>query len=207
LKERGREGPFAEGGEGAHGIVPHDDDSTGEVEFPSCGLQGEGPGMGLPADLVLHVVRVRERADHDLALAVVPPTEQEAPSVEGRVPGDHGDAGRAGFASEEGGVERAGDQGPETATREGEVLKDAPDEGGGLVRNRGDVDRPIAIGLGLSSQDRGEEGHEREDVRKAARVVLDAAPQGGEVVSGGSGGSKEGLQAGSEAELLLGRDR
>ena len=89
-----------EGGKGANGVIPHDDDSAGEVELPGGGLQGRGPCMGLSADLVLHVIRVGKRANHYLAVAVVPPTEQEAPPVEGRVPGDDGNAGRTRFAGE-----------------------------------------------------------------------------------------------------------
>ncbi len=71
-----------------------------------------------------HVVRVGEGADKDLAIAVVPPAQDHAPVVKGGIPRDGGDAGRAGFAREEGCVERARDEKPEGAAAEGVFAAD-----------------------------------------------------------------------------------
>jgi hypothetical protein len=82
LGEGGGEAAFAEGGERAQRVVAHDDDGLGKVELGSGGLEGEDPGMSLPADLVLHVGRVGEGAHDGLAVAIGPPAKDHAPAVE-----------------------------------------------------------------------------------------------------------------------------
>ena len=78
LEEGGGEAAFAEGGEGAQRVVAHDDDGLGEVELCSS----EDPGVGLPADLVLHIGRVGEGAYNGLAVAICPPAKDHTPAVE-----------------------------------------------------------------------------------------------------------------------------
>ncbi len=83
-----------------------------KVNIPGGRLQGEDSGEGLAADLVHHVVRVGERADDDFAVLIVPPAEEQAPTVEGGVPSKRSDAGRAGLVSQESNVQGAGYERP-----------------------------------------------------------------------------------------------
>ena len=113
LKERRGATALLESREGSRGVVAEDDHSVREVEFESSRVEGEYTREGLPADLVTHVVRVRQGADDDLALAVGPPSKDHAPAVQGGVPGDDDDVGVASFARKKGRVQGAGDKGPE----------------------------------------------------------------------------------------------
>ncbi len=77
-------------------------------------------------------------------IPVVPPADDRPPMEGGRVPGDDSDVGVAGFASQEGGVERAGNKGPEGAAHDRIVLEHAadkqrrlPDDGWERVRSAG----------------------------------------------------------------------
>ncbi len=100
LEERRGEAALSEGSEGPCGIVAEDDHGVRAVEFEGGRVESEDTGEGLLADLVTHVVRVRQGADDDLALTVGPPAEDHAPAVQGGVPGDDGDVGIAGIARE-----------------------------------------------------------------------------------------------------------
>ena len=73
LEESGLEAALSEGGEGADGVVSHDDDGVAHVDLAGGGLDGQNPGEGLAADLVAHIVRVGKGADNGLAVAIVPP--------------------------------------------------------------------------------------------------------------------------------------
>ena len=55
-------------------------------------------------------------------------------------------------------MERAGYQGPKAAAREVGVLEGTPGEGSSLVRDWWDIGQPVAVGLGLRTEYRGEEG-------------------------------------------------
>jgi hypothetical protein len=85
LQEGGGEADLAEGGEGPDQIVAQDDYGVGEIDFGRSGAEGENAPEGLPADLVLHVVRVRQGSDDNLAVPVVPPPEDSASAVESHV--------------------------------------------------------------------------------------------------------------------------
>ena len=74
--------------------------------------------------------------------------------MKGGVPRDCGDAGRAGFVSEEGRLERARDERPEGAAAEGVFTAD---EDSCLV---GQGDGAVVVGLVLRADDGGDEGDE-----------------------------------------------
>ncbi len=80
--------PFSEGRERGDTVVSHDDPGVGQVELPRSSLEGKNAAERLPADLVLHVVRVWEGADDDLAVRVSCGADAGPPAVEGGVPGD-----------------------------------------------------------------------------------------------------------------------
>ncbi len=91
--------------------------------------------------------------------------------MKGGVPRDGGDAGRAGFAREEGRVERARDERPEGAAAEGVFFEDAADEDRSLVDGGGQGDGAVVAGLILRADDGGDEGHKGQDVGYAGGVV------------------------------------
>jgi hypothetical protein len=104
LKEGRGEAAFAEGGQGADGVVSENDGGAKEVDFEGRRIEGEDPSESFAADLVAHVLRVGKGADNDFAIPVVPPAQDHAPPMQGGIPRDDGDVRGAGFASEEGSV-------------------------------------------------------------------------------------------------------
>ncbi len=132
-----------QGGEGADGVVAHDDGGVAprsrrlisreaaSMERTPAGSHGGLGGACCPC---------REGC---------PPTQNHAPSVKGGVPRDGGDAGRAGFTREEGRVKRARDERPEGAAAEGVFFEDAADEDSGLVDGGGQGDSAVVVGLVL----------------------------------------------------------
>ncbi len=74
--------------------------------------------------------------------------------------------GGAGFSSEKGSVEGAGDEGPQGAAAGGEVLQDPANEHGRLVNGGREArgDDAVEFRVGLGADDGGEESGEGEDV-------------------------------------------
>ena len=99
LQEGRRSAALPEGGEGPDRVVAHDDPRGGEIDLLGSRGEGEHTPKGLPADLMVHVVRVREGTNDDLAGRVGPPAEDKAPAVDGGVPGDDGHTSSTGVAS------------------------------------------------------------------------------------------------------------
>jgi hypothetical protein len=93
LQEGQRGAALPEGCKGLYSVVAHQDPSVREVHFYGGGFKGEDSAEGLTANLVKHVVRVREGADDDLAGGVGPPAEDHAPTVDRGVPSDDDDSG------------------------------------------------------------------------------------------------------------------
>ena len=62
------------------------------------------------------------------------------------------------------------------------ILEDPADEDGRLRDGGGKGDSAVGVEFALGAEDGGEECHERADVRETGGVVLDPAPQGGEVM-------------------------
>ncbi len=79
------------------------------------------------------------------------PPEGCAPAVQGGVPGDNDDVGGAGFPSEEGSVEGAGDERPHGAGAGGEVLLDPADEHGGLAGGGWEGNDAVEVRVGLGA--------------------------------------------------------
>ncbi len=65
LQEARRRAALPMGGEGSDGVLAHHDPGVREVKFSGGGFKGEDPSEGLSANLVEHVVRVREGAGDD----------------------------------------------------------------------------------------------------------------------------------------------
>ncbi len=79
LQERGGSAALPESRQSTDSVVAHDDPGLSQVNFASSGVKGEDAPEGLPQDLMLHVVRVREGSDDDFA---VPPAEDRTPAVD-----------------------------------------------------------------------------------------------------------------------------
>jgi hypothetical protein len=72
LEKSGGEAAFVQGREGADGVVALDDGGVAEVDLEGGGLNGEYSS---------DVVRVREGADKEFAVEVVPPAQDHVPAV------------------------------------------------------------------------------------------------------------------------------
>ena len=79
-KEGGGKTAPAQGRQCADGVVAKDNPRVGEVDFESSGLESELASEGLPADLVFHVLGMREGANDDLAGLVSPPAKGHPPA-------------------------------------------------------------------------------------------------------------------------------
>ncbi len=66
----------------SNSVVAHDDPGLSQVNFASRSVEGEDTPEGFPQDLVLHVVRVRERSHDDHAFRARPPAEDRTPAVD-----------------------------------------------------------------------------------------------------------------------------
>ena len=152
----------------------------------------------------MHVVRVREGADDDLAGRVGPPAEHEAPAMNGGVPRDDYDASGTSVSGHEGVEEGAGDGWPQGPARLGVVLENSADEHGGFGDDGGQEDRRVVHRLAVSADDRGEESDERQDVGQPGGVVLDATAEGGKLRQRSLAAKEKVLEAFGKAGLLLG---
>jgi hypothetical protein len=126
-----------------------------------------------------------------------PPTEG------GSVPRDDSDVGVASFASQEGGVERAGNKGPEGAADYRVVLEHAADKQRRLPDDGREWDDRVVVSVPFSAEDRREESGEGEDIGEAARVMLNTAAKRGEERHGAFAAVEEVLQEGGEAQMFL----
>ncbi len=159
LKESGGKAALAQGREGADRVVSEDDGGLREINFEGRGLESQDASKDFAAHLVAHVIRVGKgaSADDDLTIRVGPPTQDHSPTEERGVPCDNDDMGRAGLASEEGSVERAGDEGPEGAASVGKLLEDTADEDGSLGHNWRKGGRAVVVRILFGADDGGEE--------------------------------------------------
>ena len=73
--------------------------------------------------------------------------------MERGVPGHNDDVGEAGLAGHEGGVERAGHQGPQATPAESIVLEDATQERCRVVDHGRDVDRAVVVRISLRAEE------------------------------------------------------
>ena len=111
-----------------------------------------------------------------------------------------------GLTGTESGVQSAGDQSPKAATAKCVVLKDPPQEGQRIVDYRRYFHGAVVVRVGLRAEKGGEEGDKGKNVGNAAGVlvVLEAAPEGGDVVCRGAPGGEEAFEARGQDGLLVG---
>ncbi len=150
LQEGRRRAALPKGGEGSDGVVAHGYPGVREVKFSGGCFEGEDPSKGLSgvsANLVEHVVRVREGAGDDLAGGIGPPAEDHSPTVDGSVPGDDDDSSIADVTGEEGFVEGAGNGGPQGPAGLGVLLKYPADKDGSLGDGRCQENRGLVVWL------------------------------------------------------------
>ena len=125
--------------------------------------------------------------------------------MEGGVPSEGNDAGRAGLIRQEGSVQSAWYEGPQGAAEAGVVRQDAAYIDGSLRDDGGELDDAIIVGVILRAHDGGDEGNVGQYVWQAGGVVLDASAERGEVGEGGLAPIEEAFEEGGQASDFLGR--
>ncbi len=83
------------------------------------------------------------------------------------------------------------------------VLEDATQERRCVVDHGRNVDGAVVVRISLRAEEGGKECHEGKYVWQADGVVLQAAPEGGDVVCRGAPQGEKLLKAGGQADLLL----
>ncbi len=130
--------------------------------------------------------------------------DEGPPAEDGSVPADDHYPGEGDVSGQEGGVEGAGDWGPQRSAGVGILLEDTTDEHSGFTDRRRDRHGGVVGRVAVRADDRRDQGDEGKDVGQAGGVVLDAATQGGQPGQGDLAAKKEVLEEGGKAGLLVG---
>ncbi len=133
LQEGGRQAALPKCRQRADSVIAEYAHRVGKVDLLGSGLKG---GKGLPADLVTHVLIVREGPNDDLAVPFCTPMEDHSPAVDGGILGDDHDARQARLTGQESRVQGAGGHGPEVPAPRSVITKHAAYENCGLADGR-----------------------------------------------------------------------